>query len=57
MGKEVSCGCLRRQSAPVKCVEWQVSHIKWFYRKLLDNIGSGPINPAESSMVKDTLKV
>ena len=41
----------------MKCVEWQVAHIKWFYRKLLDNIGIGPINPAESSMVKDTLKV
>ena len=34
-----------------------MAHINWFYRKLLDKMGSGPINPAESDMVKETLKV
>ena len=35
---------------------WQVAHIRWFYRRLLEKTGGGPLNPAESAMVKDTLK-
>jgi hypothetical protein len=33
-----------------------VRHIAWFYRRLLEKVGVGPPNPAESSMVKDTMK-
>ena len=34
----------------------QVRYITWFYRRLLEKAGSGPINPGETTLVKDTMK-